>query len=169
MLRLRLDQIPLYQSHRPDPAVPLEESIGAIVALKDEGKIRHIGVGNVDEDQLKRAQRLTPIVSVRNRYNPADRRSDAVVDLCEWERSRSCRGPRSRTSMSARSSPRSPPVTERRRSRWPWPGCWPDPRPSWHSGHRVGPPPGGERRRRRPPTRPRRARHDRSMRPRATG
>ena len=54
--RLRLDQIPLYQFHRPDPAVPLEDSIGTLVALKDEGKIRHIGLSNVNEDQLRRAK-----------------------------------------------------------------------------------------------------------------
>jgi aryl-alcohol dehydrogenase-like predicted oxidoreductase len=83
--RLRLDQIPVYQFHRPDPRVPIEESIGALVALKDEGKIRHIGVCNVSEDELRRAQRLTPIVSIQNRYNVADRRSESLVDLCEQE------------------------------------------------------------------------------------
>jgi pyridoxine 4-dehydrogenase len=84
--RLKLEQIPLYQFHRPDPAVPLEDSIGALVTLKDQGKIRHIGLSNVDEDQLRRAQRLTPIVSIQNRYNVDDRRSDSLVDLCEQER-----------------------------------------------------------------------------------
>jgi pyridoxine 4-dehydrogenase len=83
--RLRLDQIPLYQLHRPDPAVPYEESIGALVELKAQGKVRHIGVSNVTEDQLRQAQQLTPIVSVQNRYNLADRDSDALVDLCEQE------------------------------------------------------------------------------------
>jgi pyridoxine 4-dehydrogenase len=83
---LKIDQIPLYQFHRPDPKVPVEESIGAIVALKDEGKIRHIGVCNVSETELHRAQRLTPIVSVQNRYNVADRTSESMVDLCEQER-----------------------------------------------------------------------------------
>ena len=83
--RLRLDQIPLYQLHRPDRAVPLEDSIGTLVALKDEGKIRHIGLSNVNEDQLRRAQALTPIVSIQNRYNPGDRKSDGLVDLCEQE------------------------------------------------------------------------------------
>jgi aryl-alcohol dehydrogenase-like predicted oxidoreductase len=83
--RLRLDQIPLYQFHRPDPAVPLEDSIGTLLALKDEGKIRHIGLSNVHEDQLRRAQAMTPIVSIQNRYNPADRKSDSLVDLCEQE------------------------------------------------------------------------------------
>jgi aryl-alcohol dehydrogenase-like predicted oxidoreductase len=83
--RLKLDQIPLYQFHRPDPAVPLEDSIGALVALKEQGKIRHIGVSNVTEDQLRRAQRLTPIVSIQNRYNVEDRQSESLVDLCEQE------------------------------------------------------------------------------------
>jgi pyridoxine 4-dehydrogenase len=83
--RLRLEQIPLYQFHRPDPAVPLEDSIGALVELKDQGKIRHIGLSNVTEDELRVAQRLTPIVSIQNRYNPADRNSESLVDLCEQE------------------------------------------------------------------------------------
>ena len=83
--RLKLDQIPLYQFHRPDPAVPLEDSVGALVTLKDQGKIRHIGLSNVTEDQLRRAERLTPIVSIQNRYNVDDRRSEPLVDLCEQE------------------------------------------------------------------------------------
>ena len=83
--RLKLDQIPLYQFHRPDPTVPLEDSIGALVGLKEQGKIRHIGLSNVTEDQLRRAQRLTPIVSIQNRYNVDDRQSESLVDLCEQE------------------------------------------------------------------------------------
>ena len=83
--RLRLDQIAVYQFHRPDPDVPLEDSIGALVELKEEGKIRHIGLSNVNEDQLRRAQAMTAIVSIQNRYNPGDRRSDTLVDLCEQE------------------------------------------------------------------------------------
>ncbi len=83
--RLRLDEIPLYQQHRPDPTVPYEETIGALVELKDQGKIRHIGVSNVDEVQLRFAQRLTPVVSVQNRYNVSDRRSESMLDLCEQE------------------------------------------------------------------------------------
>jgi pyridoxine 4-dehydrogenase len=83
--RLKLDQIPLYQFHRPDPAVPLEDSVGALVTLKEQGKIRHIGLSNVTEEQLRRAQRLTPIVSIQNRYNVDDRRSEPMVDLCEQE------------------------------------------------------------------------------------
>jgi pyridoxine 4-dehydrogenase len=84
--RLRLEQIPLYQFHRPDPRVPLEDSVGALVELKEQGKIRHVGVSNVTEDQLRRAQRLTAIVSVQNRFNLRDRGSDSLVDLCEQER-----------------------------------------------------------------------------------
>lgn len=84
--RLRIDQIPLYQFHRPDPRVPLEESVGALAALKDEGKIRHIGLSNVDEDDLHRAAGITPIVSVQNMYNVGNRRSAAVLDVCETER-----------------------------------------------------------------------------------
>jgi aryl-alcohol dehydrogenase-like predicted oxidoreductase len=83
--RLQLDQIPLYQFHRPDPSVPLAESIGALVLLKDQGKIRHIGVCNVTEPQLRAAQELAAIVSVQNRYNATDQASDSIVDLCEQE------------------------------------------------------------------------------------
>ncbi len=83
--RLRLDQIPLYQFHGPDPDVPLAESIGAIGELKNEGKIRHVGISNVTETQLREAQRVVPIVSVQNRYNVSDRRSQPMVDLCEQE------------------------------------------------------------------------------------
>jgi aryl-alcohol dehydrogenase-like predicted oxidoreductase len=83
--RLKLEQITLYQFHRPDPAVPLEDSINALVTLKEQGKIRHIGLSNVTEKQLRRAQRLTPIVSIQNRYNVDDRRSESLVDLCEQE------------------------------------------------------------------------------------
>jgi aryl-alcohol dehydrogenase-like predicted oxidoreductase len=80
-----LEQIPLYQLHRPDPGVPVEESVGALVELREQGKIRHIGLSNVTEDQLRRAQRLTAIVSIQNRYNLGDRGSDSLIDLCEQE------------------------------------------------------------------------------------
>ncbi len=83
--RLKLEQIPLYQMHRPDPKVPYAESIGALVELKNEGKIRHIGLSNVSEEQLREAQRLTPVVSVQNRYNVADRSSESMADLCDQE------------------------------------------------------------------------------------
>jgi len=83
--RLRLDQIPLYQFHRPDPKVPLAESIGALAELKEQGKIRHIGVSNFNEEQLRQAERITPVVSIQNRYNVTDRSSEPIVDLCEQE------------------------------------------------------------------------------------
>jgi aryl-alcohol dehydrogenase-like predicted oxidoreductase len=83
--RLGLDQIALYQFHRPDPNVPIEESVGALVELKDQGKIRHIGLSNVNEEQLRRAQHLTAVVSIQNRYNVTDRGSESLVDLCEEE------------------------------------------------------------------------------------
>src|SRR4051794_5126213 len=83
--RLKLDTIPLYQFHRIDPRVPLEDSVGAIAELKAEGKIRHIGVSNFTEEQLRAAQRITPVVSIQNRYNVDDRGSESLVDLCEQE------------------------------------------------------------------------------------
>jgi pyridoxine 4-dehydrogenase len=83
--RLRLEQIPLYQLHRVDPAVPLADSIGAIAELKNEGKIRHVGVSNVTEAQLREAQTIVPVVSVQNRFNVADRHSQSLVDVCEQE------------------------------------------------------------------------------------
>jgi pyridoxine 4-dehydrogenase len=83
--RLRIEQIALFQFHRPDPGVPIEDSIGALVQLKDEGKIRHIGVSNVTEHELRQAQHLTPVVSIQNRYNLFDLGSDSLVDLAETE------------------------------------------------------------------------------------
>jgi aryl-alcohol dehydrogenase-like predicted oxidoreductase len=84
--RLKLDQIALYQFHRPDPKVPLEESLGTLVDMKNEGRIRHVGVSNVTEAQLHRAQGVTPVVSVQNRYNAGDHSSGSLVDLSEQER-----------------------------------------------------------------------------------
>jgi aryl-alcohol dehydrogenase-like predicted oxidoreductase len=83
--RLRLEQIPLLQLHRPDPSVRLEDSVGALVQLKDEGKIRHIGVSNVTEAELHQAMAVTPVVSVQNMFNVGSRRSAAVLDVCETE------------------------------------------------------------------------------------
>jgi aryl-alcohol dehydrogenase-like predicted oxidoreductase len=85
LTRLRLERIDLYQFHRPDPKVPVAESIGALKELKEQGKIRHIGVSNFDESQLREAQQVTPVVSVQNRYNIGDRSSESMVDLCEQE------------------------------------------------------------------------------------
>jgi pyridoxine 4-dehydrogenase len=83
--RLRTDRIDLYQLHSPDPRVPLEDSMGALVELQREGKIRHIGVSNVDVGELAAARRVTTIVSVQNRYNLMDRSSDPVLRVCEHD------------------------------------------------------------------------------------
>jgi pyridoxine 4-dehydrogenase len=80
--RLRLDRIDLYQLHSPDPRVPLEESLGALKQLQDEGKIRHIGVSNVSAEQLERARAVVDVVTVQNRYNLVDRHSEDVLDAC---------------------------------------------------------------------------------------
>ena len=81
--RLRLDRIDLYQFHAPDPRVPLEDSVGELVKLQQEGKIRHIGVSNFSVAELERVARIATIVSVQNRYNITARRSDDVVTYCE--------------------------------------------------------------------------------------
>jgi pyridoxine 4-dehydrogenase len=81
--RLRLEAIDLYQHHRPDPKVPYEESIGALKQLQDAGKIRHIGVSNLSVEQLETARRIVEIVSVQNRFNLTDRRSQDVLERCE--------------------------------------------------------------------------------------
>jgi pyridoxine 4-dehydrogenase len=81
--RLRLDTIDLYQLHRPDPGVAYEESVGALVRLREEGKIRLIGISNVSVAQLETARRLGEVVSVQNRYSLADRESEPVLRRCE--------------------------------------------------------------------------------------
>jgi pyridoxine 4-dehydrogenase len=83
--RLRVDMIDLYQLHRPDPKVPLEESVGFLTEMKSQGKVRHIGISNATEEQLRTAEQIVPIVSVQNRYNVVDRTSETMVDLCEQE------------------------------------------------------------------------------------
>jgi aryl-alcohol dehydrogenase-like predicted oxidoreductase len=83
--RLRVEQIDLYQFHRPDPKVPFEESVGALVELKNQGKIRHIGLSNVTTEQVEQAQKLTPIVSVQNRYSVYERSSEPVLEFCSLE------------------------------------------------------------------------------------
>ena len=81
--RLRLDCIELYQLHRIDPRVPLEETLGVLKSLQQAGKIRHVGLSEVSVDEIERAQRILPIVSVQNLYNLANRQSERVLDYCE--------------------------------------------------------------------------------------
>jgi pyridoxine 4-dehydrogenase len=82
LMRLRTERIDLYQLHSPDPRVPLAESLGVLVELQRAGKIRHIGISNVDAGELKLARSVAAIVSVQNRYNFTDRTSDPVLDAC---------------------------------------------------------------------------------------
>jgi aryl-alcohol dehydrogenase-like predicted oxidoreductase len=81
--RLRVERIDLFQLHAVDPGVPIEESIGALSDLRAEGKIRHVGVCNVDAEQLRRALTVEPLVSVQNRFSLADRSSRDVLELCD--------------------------------------------------------------------------------------
>jgi aryl-alcohol dehydrogenase-like predicted oxidoreductase len=81
--RLRLERIDLYQLHAPDPKLPYEDSVGALKELRDEGKIRHVGVSNVSVEQLEQARAIVEVVSVQNRYNLADLHSDDVLEECE--------------------------------------------------------------------------------------
>ncbi|MGA9039767.1 MAG: aldo/keto reductase [Terriglobales bacterium] len=81
--RLRLERIDLYQLHMPDPVVSLETSVETLAELKNEGKIRSVGLSNVTQEHIERARKIVPIVSVQNRYSFADREWDYVVDYCE--------------------------------------------------------------------------------------
>jgi aryl-alcohol dehydrogenase-like predicted oxidoreductase len=81
--RLRLESIDLYQLHRVDSAVPVEESVGALADLQREGKVRHIGLSEVSVEHLERAQKVASIATVQNRYNVADREHEAVLGYCE--------------------------------------------------------------------------------------
>src|SRR6202050_1116923 len=82
LVRLRVDSIFLYQLHRVDPRVPIEESLSALKQFQQEGKVRHIGLSEVTVEQIKQAQAVVPIVSVQNQYNVVIRRYDAEVDYC---------------------------------------------------------------------------------------
>ncbi len=81
--RLKVERIDLYQLHRVDPKVPLADQVGALRRLRDEGKVRHIGLSEVTVAQLVEASRIAPIASVQNRYNLTDRASEAVLEHCE--------------------------------------------------------------------------------------
>ena len=83
--RLRLDRIPLFQLHRIDSKVPMEDQIGALIELRDEGKIRFIGLSEVSVAQLDEVRELTPVATVQNRYNLGDRSAEPVLEACERE------------------------------------------------------------------------------------
>ena len=82
---LRLEQLPLWQLHRIDPAVPMEESLGVIREFQQQGKIRHVGLSEVSVEQIEQARRIVPIVSVQNKYNLTERKHEAVLDYCTRE------------------------------------------------------------------------------------
>jgi aryl-alcohol dehydrogenase-like predicted oxidoreductase len=84
--RLKLERIDLYQLHRIDPKVPMEESLGALKEMQSAGKIRHLGLSEVSPEQVESARRIVPIVSVQNRYNITDRKWDNTLTYCEQER-----------------------------------------------------------------------------------
>jgi pyridoxine 4-dehydrogenase len=81
--RLKLERIDLWQFHRIDPKVPLEESLGAIKEMQKQGKIRHMGLSEVKPDDIERAKKTVPIVSVQNQYNIGDRRYESTLQYCE--------------------------------------------------------------------------------------
>jgi len=81
--RLRRERIDVYQLHAPDNVISFEASVEALATLRDQGKIRHVGLSNVTREHVERARKIVPIVSVQNRYSFADRESDFIVDYCE--------------------------------------------------------------------------------------
>ncbi len=83
--RLKLERIDLYQLHRIDPQVPVEDSLGELAVLRDEGKLRLIGVSEVTVAEIEQCRRVVDVVSVQNRYNLVDRYHEDVVDYCEAE------------------------------------------------------------------------------------
>ena len=83
--RLRLERIDLYQLHRIDSKVPMEDSLGALKEMQAAGKIRHVGLSEVSPQEIDRARKVLPIVSVQNRYNIEDRKWDKTVDYCAKE------------------------------------------------------------------------------------
>jgi aryl-alcohol dehydrogenase-like predicted oxidoreductase len=84
--RLKLERIDLYQLHRIDPKVPMEESLGALKEAQSAGKIRHIGLSEVSPETVERARKVVPIVSVQNRYNITDRKWENTLIYCQKER-----------------------------------------------------------------------------------
>jgi pyridoxine 4-dehydrogenase len=84
--RLKLERIDLWQLHRIDHRVPVEESLGAIKKAQDAGKIRHVGLSEVTAQEIERAKKVVPIVSIQNRYNIEDRASEEALKYCEKEK-----------------------------------------------------------------------------------
>src|SRR5438094_210905 len=84
--RLKLERIDLYQLHRIDPKVPMEDSLGASKEMQSAGKIRHIGLSEVSPEQVERARKIVPIVTVQNRYNITDRKWDNTLEYCEKQK-----------------------------------------------------------------------------------
>ncbi len=124
--RLGVDTIDLFQLHRIDDKFPFEDQIGELVALQQEGKIRHIGLSEVTAEQLDAARSITTIVSVQNMYNLTVRTAEPVLEACETAASRSSRGSRWPQARSRRPTDRcsaSPPTTTPHRRSWRWPGC----------------------------------------------
>ena len=83
--RLKLDRIDLYQLHRIDPRTPLEESLGALKRMQEQGKIRHIGLSEVTPAEIEEARKIVDIVTVQNRYSLADRRNEETLNYCEQQ------------------------------------------------------------------------------------
>src|ERR671913_187918 len=83
--RLKVERIDLYQLHRADPRIAFEDSVWALALLRDEGKIRHVGLSNVGVRELEIALDIVPVASVQNRYNLSERSSEAVLQACERE------------------------------------------------------------------------------------
>ena len=80
---LKVERIDLWQLHRIDPKVPLEESLGAVAEMQQAGKIRHVGLSEVGVEEIERARKVLPIVSVQNKYNLTERKHEAVLEYCE--------------------------------------------------------------------------------------
>ena len=83
--RLQLERIDLYQLHRIDPKVPMEESLGALKKMQEAGKIRHVGLSEVSPEEIDRARKVLPIVSVQNQYNIGNRKWEKTLTYCEKE------------------------------------------------------------------------------------
>ena len=81
--RLKVERLDLWQFHRIDPKVPVEESLGAIKELQKQGKIRHVGLSEVVPDEIEQAKKTVPIVSVQNKYNIGDRKLRDTLEYCE--------------------------------------------------------------------------------------